>query len=236
MSEQPPDATAEVDVDPRITFASERTFLAWMRTSLALIAGGIAIGATLDTRQRVIHLFIALAPIVLGGFLASIGYRRWRAFDAALQIGLALAGRQHASQHRDPDRGARGGRSRRLGLLDPRLGLDRRLLRQLGPEALEQLEQLRVDLGLPVGEHRLEVLAARASTAWRISLPASVVVSVMPASPSSTPPTWTSPRSTRSRISGRRRSRSSPTRSASTGTAAPAPRRGAGTAATAAAA
>ena len=70
MSEQPPDATAEVDVDPRITFASERTFL--------------------DTRQRVIHLFIALAPIVLGGFLASIGYRRWRAFDAALKSGSPL--------------------------------------------------------------------------------------------------------------------------------------------------
>ena len=89
-AEQPPDANAEVDVDPRITFASERTFLAWMRTSLALIAGGIAIGATLDTRERVIHLGIALAPIVLGGFLASIGYKRWRAFDAALKSGSPL--------------------------------------------------------------------------------------------------------------------------------------------------
>jgi putative membrane protein len=89
-AEQPPDATGEVDVDPRITFAAERTFLAWMRTSLALIAGGVAIGATLDTRQRVIHLLIAAAPIVLGGFLATIGYRRWLAFDAALKSGSPL--------------------------------------------------------------------------------------------------------------------------------------------------
>jgi putative membrane protein len=93
MSEPPPPGPAEpgeADVDPRITFASERTFLAWMRTSLALIAGGVAIGATLDTHERVVHLVIAVAPIVLGGFLASIGYRRWRAFDAALKSGSPL--------------------------------------------------------------------------------------------------------------------------------------------------
>ncbi|HSD79844.1 MAG TPA: DUF202 domain-containing protein, partial [Solirubrobacteraceae bacterium] len=29
--------------DPRFTFANERTFLAWNRTALALIAGGIAL-------------------------------------------------------------------------------------------------------------------------------------------------------------------------------------------------
>ncbi|WP_427008725.1 YidH family protein [Pseudarthrobacter sp. H2] len=31
--------------DPRFTLANERTFLAWIRTSLALLAGGIAIEA-----------------------------------------------------------------------------------------------------------------------------------------------------------------------------------------------
>jgi putative membrane protein len=90
MSEQPPVATTEVDVDPRITFASERTFLAWMRTSLALIAGGVAVGATLDTHARVVHLIIAVAPIVAGGALAVIGYRRWQSFDVALRTGAPL--------------------------------------------------------------------------------------------------------------------------------------------------
>ncbi len=31
--------------DPRFTLANERTFLAWVRTALALLAGGIAIEA-----------------------------------------------------------------------------------------------------------------------------------------------------------------------------------------------
>ena len=51
------------------------------------------------------------------------------------EIGLAPAGRQHASQHRHPDRGARGGRSRRVGRLY--LQLHPRLLRQVGPTRRE---------------------------------------------------------------------------------------------------
>ncbi|GAB14727.1 hypothetical protein ARGLB_075_00090 [Arthrobacter globiformis NBRC 12137] len=31
--------------DPRFTLANERTFLAWIRTSLALLAGGVAVEA-----------------------------------------------------------------------------------------------------------------------------------------------------------------------------------------------
>lgn len=31
--------------DPRFTFANERTFLAWVRTALALVAGGIGLEA-----------------------------------------------------------------------------------------------------------------------------------------------------------------------------------------------
>ena len=43
----PPDTSLEQlgdDPDPRFTFANERTFLAWNRTSLALIAAGLGVG------------------------------------------------------------------------------------------------------------------------------------------------------------------------------------------------
>ncbi len=36
-------AAAEHEPDARYTFANERTFLAWMRTALALVAAGLAV-------------------------------------------------------------------------------------------------------------------------------------------------------------------------------------------------
>src|SRR3546814_13520956 len=38
-----PDRDDEAEPDYRFTLANERTFLAWIRTALALIAGGIAV-------------------------------------------------------------------------------------------------------------------------------------------------------------------------------------------------
>src|SRR4051794_41895806 len=43
MSRQPLCEVGEAP-DPRFTFANERTFLAWNRTALALIGGGLAAG------------------------------------------------------------------------------------------------------------------------------------------------------------------------------------------------
>ena len=59
--------------DPRFTLANERTFLAWIRTSLALLAGGIAIEAfTADlflepVRKGVAVLLLLLAMLLSGG-------------------------------------------------------------------------------------------------------------------------------------------------------------------------
>ena len=36
------------DPDPRFTLANERTFLAWNRTALSLVAGGLAVVQLLD--------------------------------------------------------------------------------------------------------------------------------------------------------------------------------------------
>lgn len=80
------------DPDPRFALANERTFLAWNRTALALIGGGLAAGQLLDFESRLARLAVALPPILLGLLLVLASYRRWRANERALRLGLPLPG------------------------------------------------------------------------------------------------------------------------------------------------
>jgi putative membrane protein len=77
--------------DYRFTLANERTFLAWIRTALALDAGGLA----------VVHLLPPLATpgfqVALGATLVALGtvigaasYVRWRENQRALRNGDPL--------------------------------------------------------------------------------------------------------------------------------------------------
>jgi len=72
--------------DARFTLANERTYLAWIRTSLALIGGGLAAGQLLEFRSTAARLLVALPPIVLGAVLALTSYRRWEANQRALRL------------------------------------------------------------------------------------------------------------------------------------------------------
>src|SRR4051794_41962296 len=63
--------------DVRFTLANERTYLAWIRTSLALIGGGLAAGQLLEFQSELARLAVALPPIVLGAVLALTSYPRW---------------------------------------------------------------------------------------------------------------------------------------------------------------
>jgi putative membrane protein len=78
------------DPDPRFTFANERTFLAWNRTALALIGGGLAAGQLLDFDSEAVRLLVALPPVLLGGVLSVTSYRRWEANERAMRLGEPL--------------------------------------------------------------------------------------------------------------------------------------------------
>ena len=80
------------DPDPRFTLANERTFLAWNRTALALIGGGLAAGQLLDFDSRGARLVVALPPIALGLLLALTSYRRWEANERAMRLDEPLPG------------------------------------------------------------------------------------------------------------------------------------------------
>src|SRR3954471_15037106 len=75
--------------DPRFTMANERTFLAWNRTALALIGGGLAVEQFLDT-GRTTRLVLAIPLILAGAIVAASSYSRWRANEEALKRGDAL--------------------------------------------------------------------------------------------------------------------------------------------------
>jgi putative membrane protein len=72
--------------DYRFTLANERTFLAWVRTALALIAGSVALvqlvpSFTVPGARRVLGVGVALAAAAL----AVVAYRRWVGNETAMR-------------------------------------------------------------------------------------------------------------------------------------------------------
>ncbi len=76
--------------DPRFTLANERTFLAWMRTSLALLAAGVAVEAFAPTGSGDARSVIAGTCIGLAGFICSGALVRWMNTERALRLGQPL--------------------------------------------------------------------------------------------------------------------------------------------------
>ncbi|MEJ3403707.1 DUF202 domain-containing protein [Rathayibacter sp. YIM 133350] len=77
--------------DYRFTLANERTFLAWIRTSLSLLAGGVLMHqfvSTLGPRPLIVALSTVLG--VVAAALAAVAYTRWRGNEIAIRTGAAL--------------------------------------------------------------------------------------------------------------------------------------------------
>lgn len=78
-------------IDPRFTLANERTFLAWNRTGLALIAGGLGVSELLrnlgdDGSRR----FFGVPLMVLGGVLAICAEERQRRVQRSMEEGKGV--------------------------------------------------------------------------------------------------------------------------------------------------
>jgi putative membrane protein len=89
--EEPHTAVEESEPDYRFTLANERTFLAWVRTSLALLATAVAIV------HLVPGMLVPVARHLVGGVLIVLaisatgaGLHRWGRVDAAMRRGLPL--------------------------------------------------------------------------------------------------------------------------------------------------
>ena len=74
--------------DYRFTLANERTFLAWIRTALALAAGGLAAISLLDDFAHSEPLGIGL--LALAFLTAASAYRRWASNERSMRLGEPL--------------------------------------------------------------------------------------------------------------------------------------------------
>lgn len=88
------DSRAGEEPDYRFTLANERTMLAWIRTSLAFLAGGIALreasvassALEFDGARRV----LAILAVALSLATVSIGIVRWHMVQSAMRGRRAL--------------------------------------------------------------------------------------------------------------------------------------------------
>ncbi|MFP5220500.1 MAG: YidH family protein [Actinomycetes bacterium] len=85
----PPADPAELDVDARFLLANERTLLAWVRTALTLVAGGV--GIEQFARDVAGRQWFAVGLLLLGVGSALAGAVRFARADAALKNGRVPA-------------------------------------------------------------------------------------------------------------------------------------------------
>ncbi len=76
--------------DPRYTLANERTFLAWVRTALAMLAGGVALSALGLPENDTARGVLAVLLVLLGGLLTVLALVRWTRVEKAMRVGQPL--------------------------------------------------------------------------------------------------------------------------------------------------
>ena len=78
--------------DARFSLANERTFLAWVRTSLALVAGAVAVHTPAIDLDRWVETAASLCLLAAAGLAIGQAWWRWRATERAMRTGQPLPG------------------------------------------------------------------------------------------------------------------------------------------------
>ncbi|MET8830274.1 DUF202 domain-containing protein [Streptomyces sp. NPDC004610] len=76
--------------DYRFSLANERTFLAWLRTALALIGGGFAVDQFLPDLRWAVRVALALALLAAGVLCSLRAVNHWVRCERAMRRGEDL--------------------------------------------------------------------------------------------------------------------------------------------------
>lgn len=77
--------------DYRFSLANERTFLAWIRTAMGLLAGGVLLDQfSTKLAPPTIVIGVAIALGLLASALGAMAYVRWRANEIAMRHAAKL--------------------------------------------------------------------------------------------------------------------------------------------------
>jgi len=72
--------------DYRFSLANERTYLAWIRTALALLAGAIGIDQlTPELASPSVRIMLSICLCLCSGLLAIFAYKRWSSNEKAMR-------------------------------------------------------------------------------------------------------------------------------------------------------
>lgn len=71
--------------DPRYTLANERTFLAWVRTALAMLAGGVALHALGLPDTTWLRNTLAITLVLFGALVTLFAMVRWARVERAMR-------------------------------------------------------------------------------------------------------------------------------------------------------
>lgn len=78
--------------EARDSLANERTFLAWVRTSLALVAGAVAVTSPALEFSATARLLLSLGLVLVAAVALGVGWDRWTRTELALRTNSALPG------------------------------------------------------------------------------------------------------------------------------------------------
>lgn len=78
--------------DYRFSMANERTFLAWLRTGLALLAGGVAVDSLAVGLDDWLQRVVATVLVILGLGCVAAAWWRWALSERAMRRKQPLPG------------------------------------------------------------------------------------------------------------------------------------------------